>query len=537
MGKLICDNCQGPLIEQNGKILCAICGTEYTPAVERNYTADDFSEFFNNISIEEFQKIANRLVGTVVSNANHPEEFIALRSDGWIYNTRSYEPNYYGVVKIKHTFDGEIGITDDGELQADTEELAGLFARIQKAGVSDLKMKYIYKFQHYETRTDYFGQKHTNYDEFIGIDTEGNVVIYNPFVVFGLNKSNPEDVKKCGELVQWYKSLPPVKMLDCWMCREIVLTEEGTVLFQPNYTNDQVEAIQQWDKVESLYEWPYREFGDDFFRSCYLGLRKDGTLLAVGKDKNLKEDLSQNWNLEKTSDIVQIEHCGVGTGFLYRNGDLEIPKLGKNHLVAKNVVAIVFNGYICADGSLYLRTDSESYKFNRVPDVKLFNNIHTLHEEWSATRSVFLEKKQALQEASQNCVQFLESLRTEKESLLVRKEQLGLFCFKDRSEIKRKLEDLDIRIKKEEQALSSLKQQVLAVNGIPIRSKKDDTFNIASSTAAIYALRDDLMCRVSTPQKSTSVIGSAAVGGLIAGSAGAVVGAVYAADKNRKNQK
>lgn len=42
---------------------------------------------------------------------------------------------------------------------------------------------------------------------------------------------------------------------------------------------------------------------------------------------------------------------------------------------------------------------------------------------------------------------------------------------------------------------------------------------------------------ISGNKKDKSVIGSAAVGGLIAGPAGAVVGAIYAADKNNKDKK
>ena len=45
------------------------------------------------------------------------------------------------------------------------------------------------------------------------------------------------------------------------------------------------------------------------------------------------------------------------------------------------------------------------------------------------------------------------------------------------------------------------------------------------------------MNSTNTSKKDTSVIGSAAVGALIAGPTGAVVGAIFAADKNQKNRK
>lgn len=121
---------------------------------------------------------------------------------------------------------------------------------------------------------------------------------------------------------------------------------------------------------------------------------------------------------------------------------------------------------------------------------------------------------------------------------------LGFFKRKEKQELDTRMEELRADMEEDKKALSELATKIAACREEPQSPAvwkaglryEEPTRNSGGVDAA--ALAAQVRSSVSRPpKKDKSVIGSAAVGGLVAGPTGAVVGAIYAADKNRRKKK
>lgn len=536
MEKTICDKCFGPIVEENGKFLCAVCGEVFGKKVMGNVM--DYSDFFKTLSLDDFRKISNRLKNTII--AHNKNCFVALGSNGRIYHGKdSSVPNCFGAEQIVGRGDiiGQVAITSNGELQPDTIEIADLFQRIKENGITTLRVKQLLKLN-YNHKSDLreSGLGIVSYeDAFLGIGTDGKVIIYNPFKIFNYDKNDQKDVKKCGEFVKALKNFPPLKSLYEFVIGTFGVTEEGKVVCAFPFEEDVrkvavAEKMKMWEEIESLHEC----YSAPFY--YLIGLKRDGSLVSINEDRPHYDGI----DLTVDREIVQIAPNGLEhISILYRNGDFVVVRTEDNcgELVAKNVVAIADNCYVGVDGSLYFESESSVYEYEQAPDVKLFDNIETLHKEWETMFLSCQKERENVEELHKNCTHELNLLRAEEKKLQEQKKQLGFFRFKERSELEQKLLELGKEIESKECEFELLSSKLVLVFAKPLYHHDSGFSRSIITSADLQSIRNSITNSFDSQKKDKSVVGSAVVGGLVAGPAGAVVGAIYAADKNNKNKK
>lgn len=445
--KTICDKCGAPIIEEDGKYLCSVCGKEYGDAdrERREQAAEDvrYAEFYQNVSLERFRQIAERLAGAV-GNTTRPE--IAVQSDGSYCmqseteNSRYAAQNWLDVERFYQPFYqqryGLIGITADGRLEPTMIEMEKFFRELQEQGVSDMKMKDILvaEYEYTSTSMSYPHEEIHLESKFLGLDMRGKVVIFNPFEVLGLDRERESDVKECGRVMQELRSWPPIARL-----RELGtpraslcgITEDGKVVC----TNDAsmwMNPVRQWGDVEDVVELNCLYKPDH----CWIALRKDGTLLSnVDPEKlvgyvdegDVRQAETFSEVISKLSGIVQIQalktYEEAALLYLTEKGELYQQNFrGTSHilpkLIAKNVAALYglcYNDleYIGANGHRY---NGEGRKLSTVP---LFHNIMTLDEEWVQAEENCRQRERDIEAARKRSVE----LNKQRNELENRKDQ------------------------------------------------------------------------------------------------------------------
>lgn len=597
--KTICDKCGAPIIEEDGKYLCSVCGMEYGDAdrERRERTAEDvrYAEFYQDVSLERFRQIAERLAGAV-GNTTYPE--IAVQSDGsycvqkatdnsqyaarnWLDVERFYQPLF------DCSRQGLVGITADGRLEPTMIEMEKFFRELQEQGVSDMRMKDILVAEYgYTTTSMRYPYEEIHYEgKFLGLDMRGKVVIFNPFGVLGLNREWENDVKECGRVMRELRSWPPIARLRRMGVVQPILcgvTENGKVVC----TNHKERmTVQKWENVEDVIEL---EYGSP---NCWVALKKDGTLLSDVSRESADEEvkararLRKGWQvfldaINELSGVVQIKARKISGGaallYLTQSGELyqQDFKYGPEQippkLLAKNVVSLYGedSGYISADGHRY---NGEGKQLSTVP---LFGDILTLESKWREVEERRMKQKYQDQiryiltltaaEAARRKLPELKTQRAPLEDALEEKRQrlremeaergkLGFFKRKEKQRLDESIEELraNMETETEKQVLSELNDKIAACNRAIADCKmanrcpavwkaglryEEPTWNPGGVDAA--ALAAQVRSSISgPPKKDKSVIGNAAVGGLVAGPTGAVVGAIYAADKNRRKKK
>ena len=433
---------------------------------------------------------------------------------------------FYGAEQVWQGEDcGRVGITRSGNLQPEYMQTKLVLSRLKETIGEIPKMKQIchltIRYLSSGGYQDYIGE-----DSFLGVDTTGKIVVYNPFEVFGYSPKYQSDIEMCGDLMQTIKKLPKIHKVYPYKNSFFAITETGKVfLVGQTASGSAVEKrIQEWENIESILGWKWKS--NDYL----VGLKNDGSLVAVAQDSTQKNEqtFSEAWNIPLCN-IVQIKEISHNVyAFLYQNGDMLVPQ---HKCLVKNVISLVNGGYIGLGGFLWLW---EQNRFQNT-EKEMFGSIETLHEEWEARH----EKKINLKKEYQECNDKYSRLEKEQGALHEQLKKLGLFQFKARGELKQNIQGIAEEQERLKAKLTDLEYEVkfyYTPSCRSIYSKKNNLSSCRTVTKAdLDEIRSNIDNQLNPQKKDKSVVGSAVVGGLVAGPAGAVVGAVYAADKNRKN--
>lgn len=545
MEKTICEICSGPVVKEDGNYICAICGKNYGHVPDTLSHKANFNRFFQNASLETLRKISNRLSSSV---ANHDRIYVlAVLSNGQFYTRFVPCPGYhsvyrgqcaaerwFGVEKIYKRDSFTIGITYDGELQPTLIPIQEMLDRVKQTGISDMRMKQVLKAEYAHCSRHSWGDL-TYEDEFLGLDINGKVVIHNPFAIFGLSPEKPEEVQKCGQIIQDIKKWPKLEALyhfeDYALCG---ITEHGDVVFVPYKAAkaDLLSTVRSWTNVASI-DYYYPSSLVSHHKKSYIALKKDGTLIS-----NVDYPFGKWVNLAEITDVVQFRINEIGHfAYIRRNGDLfAINRSVTPELVDHNVVAFIKRGYIKADGTVYELDDKMSLSFKQVPNLVMFDNIETIEEEWRTTAETHKRLKQDVEKEKQQMQAILQEKKAIMESLEAEKTKYGLFQLKEKKALSLQIDEVRNSMGTVTLKIRELDQKLLAFpDGKPVwHPSGTTTVDIVSMEQLSAATRQSIAVK---PNKDRSVVKDAAMGALIAGPAGAVVGAIYAVDKNQKNRK
>lgn len=524
---------------------CYQCGkfhdmTDYFLHVRNhsNIIDGNYQCFFNNVSLEKFRRIANRLSHSVTGHSkksiiildngtyfeDYPDKYKSLDSYCGEFNLE----HWYGVEYIQD-FDNpnlgfRLGITGDGEIQSTLIDIQEVIDRIKESGISDMRMKQVVSIgfdskgeNDLEFASGLLSIHQQKTEHFLGLDLNGKVVMTNPSYLFDLPKG--KDLQKiCAEI----NALPPLKELRCWRTHEIYgITEDGKVrVIGPNHNMREVyDEVEQWENIVDVI------FG---VRRC-VGLKENGSVICKGVNIDSVAELTN---------VVQI-HCDAGKWymFLLRNGDLMVAKYDGHEgymapiRIARNVVALCDNGVIFADGTIMMRGAIDEYK--PVEGIKLFDNIETIEEDWQILRESHKKGKRLITQQIEQENQCLDSLKDEMRTIPHQRSALGMFKFKEKQQLALREREIQSEIEEKEKAVKQLKAAY--PTGRPVwRYKSHSSVDLIALQQSTLAVEQILHGKT---KKNASVLKSAAVGGVVAGPAGAIVGAIYAADKNNKKNR
>ena len=548
MSTFLCTKCYGPVIVKDGNYVCALCNEAYGQA--EAIVAKDFSHFYEKTSLADLQKIGRhfhdlvimsgigknqndaRAVYTIapLSNGQYYTRFIPSAGYNSIYRGQCAVENWCGAKSIYASEEYTVAIAEDGTLQPTLIEVEELFQRIKNSGLSDMRMKQIVSlnYKHSFACGDITVEME---DSFLGLDVNGKVAMFNPFELFFLDANNEEDREKCAKLINSIRSWPAVDKLYAAGQFLIGVTESGKVYAVPaaSYsTKDDEEVaktLSQWDNIESII------FTFDVSATVFIGLKKDGTLISnQGRqitDCYLDQDISTLQN------IVQIqfqEFNGKYTKLAYLTSQGEYYFFSTK--INENVISILSRGYVRADGSVYELVREEGNVYEPIQGLRLFHSVETAADEMAESTNGFLTWKRNLGEEHQIVLNDLQAKRKELSALNDQYAKLGLFKVKEKKALRPLIDNLSQEAKKLESETSRIDAELRsAPNGKPtwhsLGASDGQTYSISQISSAAHQA-------VSYKKPEASVLGSAAVGALIAGPAGAIVGAIYAADKNRK---
>lgn len=534
MSVRVCAKCKGPVTIEGNQYVCALCGEIYGN-VEASV---NYNTFFENASLEKLQRISRKIADMVVSygtlyliaplsNGQFYTRFIPGPGFSSAYRGQCAAENWYNVKKIYPEGEYTVAISHDGTLQPTLVEVEKLFARIKASGFSDMRMKDIIKISYEHHFTEWGGG--TIEDSFVGLDINGKVVIYNPYEAFDLNADDEEDREDCVSMLKQIQAWPAVEKLTNIGSVLIGIAKEGTVYATSSYTSEKRDALlatlSQWTNIDSIVEGNLHQSG------FYAGLRKDGTLITYSEDHYT--DSYMRKVAEDLSGIVQIAFlpCGIKGSkrfaTLTSRGDLILNQKVIDH----NVISILKNGYVRADGSIY-EYDEDKDKYKVVEGVKLFSSVETIEEEYAESATAVLLFKKNLEDEKIRISNELQSKRNEIAPLQKQYDSLGLFKAKEKKALRPSIDAISEVISTLKAELENIDEKLFSLPNGEAAWKHFDlpkygSYSVSEISAAAYNA-------VSYKKPGTSVIGSAAVGAVIAGPAGAIVGAIYAADKNRK---
>lgn len=508
MSITVCEKCKGPVTLENGKYVCAICGAVYEDKKEKSESKN--SSFFEKVSFEKLRAV-NNLITDVVSFRG-----VAIMSNGQTFQS-GYE-NFWGARKIQPPNFHEIALAYDGTMLLQSEPQEKLVRKLKKIGVTELKMKMVARFS-------------VNEDCFAGIDINGKVIIYNPYEVFGLNSEKEEERNECVNRLNEIKSWPPMKFIDYYCTYGI--SEEGKV-----YTLTQESSkMKGWENIESIA----LVYGH-FMSKIYFGLKTDGTLVMAGRNETspfLSKDISEYSGIVQMTDMYYYDEFYSGNIIILLNNKGEF--ICRGRVIDRNVIAIGDQGYVKANGSVYQRIESfteKGLKYKKIEGLRLFDSVYTIEKEYEEA----FHYRENLKASIKNTKAELEAKQEELRPIQDQYDNLGIFKGKEKKALKPSIDALSEEIKGLEEELNNLKviHKAMTTLWVPSTSTTQNSTPKPTYYGNPYSAADlgaAARNAISGNKKDKSVIGSAAVGGLIAGPAGAVVGAIYAADKNNKNKK
>ena len=510
MSITVCEKCKGPVTFENGKYVCAICGAVYEDNKAKNDSKTD--SFFEKASLEKLRAVSKLL--TDVIYFSYPPTSIAMMSNGQIFQS-DYE-NFWGAKKFQPSYYHDIALAHDGTILLRSKEQKALIRKIEEVGISDLKMKMVARFS---LRDECFS----------GIDINGKVVIYNPYKVFCLNPEEEVDRDKCVKKLKQIQSWPPMKYID-YSCN-YGISEDGKVYSAAPESS----VIKDWDNIDSIVS-----FSPFVYGKLYYGLKIDGTLIFAGKEgcKNLYlpyGDISDHSGIVQITDIWYSDDYHIA--ILNNKGEFHCG----GRLVDTKVVAISKHGYVKTNGSVYVKDGTfnlKNLRYEKIEGLRLFDSIYTVEEEYEEAFHYRENLEIAIQNAKANLKEKQEELRSIQEQY----NSLGIFKAKEKKALKPSIDSLAEEIKGLEEELNKLSAISEAITTLKVETGNTNTKS-TSSTPTYYGnpysaadLGAAARNAISGKKKEKSVIGSAVAGGIIAGPAGAIVGAIYAADKNSKKK-
>lgn len=550
MSIAVCTKCRGPVTVECGKNVCAFCGEVYGDAEVA--ITEDFSTFFKNTSLEELQDISSRLADMVVfcrmgwgkegddratytiipiSNGQFYTRFIPGEGYDSAYRGQCAVENWYSVRGIYASQEYAVAIAEDGTLQPTLIEVEQLIQQIKSSGVSEMRMKQVVDISYWRADT-IFGKIGAIEGSFVGLDVDGRVFIYNPFKAFiGLNAEKDEDREKCAVLMKRIKAWPTIDKLYYIGGILIGLTKDGKVYAASatSYPDEEklADMLSGWDNIHSVI---YNYGG--IYDNCFIGLKKDGTLFSESNENYLNRYLSKS--LSEYRDVVQIAFLESGgrrtkLAYLTRQGEFF---LGEDK-IDDNVISIVKGGYVRADGSVYELVCKRDNAYEAIKGVKIFSSVETMYKEFAEISRGILSKKYELNEKKQVISEELQGRQGELDRLNEEYSQLGIFKVKEKKALRLSIDNLSDEASGLEDELADIEDEILTLPSGRAAWKHFDlpqygNYSVSQISAAAYNA-------VSYKKRDRSVIGGAAAGAIMAGPAGAVVGAVYAANKNRKH--
>ena len=533
MSITVCSKCKGPIIVEEDQYICALCREVYGNVAP----AENYSAFFENASLEKLQRISHKIADKVVSygnlyliaplsNGQFYTRFVPGYGFSSVYRGQCSVENWVNVKKIYPESEYTVAIGHDGTLQPTLVEVEKLFARIKASGISDMRMKDIVSISYEHYFTEWGGG--TIEDYFIGLDINGRVVIYNPYEAFNQNADNEENREACVTLFKQIRAWPAVEKLKRFGSMLIGITEDGKVFTASvnKYDDKELKTFSQWNNIDSIVRGYLPE------GTLYAGLRKDGTLITYSE--NHFTDSYMRKVSENLSGIVQVAFlpCGKKDNKRFAALTNQGVLILNQNVIADNVISILENGYVRADGSIY-EYDENKNKYKVVEGVKLFSSAETIETEYEESATAVLLFKKNLEDEIMRLSDELQSKRDELSPLQTQYAALGLFKGKERKALRPIIDSISQAINSLEVKLKNLEDQLLS---LPDGKAAWRHFDLPKSGSySISDMNDAVNNAVSYKKRDASVIGSAAVGAVIAGPAGAIVGAIYAADKNSKS--
>lgn len=517
MHTTICKKCNCPTIEENGRYVCFACGAQYEP-VEKPIPVDvpvEHTNFFELVSLEQFRQINHRLVDSV--KAFGDLYIVAALSDGRYYtrytpgsnSNRQYTgqcaaENWCGVSNIFTAESYSIGITDKGFLQPTATEVSVFFSMLQSNGISNMRIKQIMELDLYN-------------DTFLGLDVDGRVVINNPFKLFSIDENDTKQVAMLAQGLQKIKNWPPMMKLIPRLSRH---GSEGSSLCGISMDGELLQVYFREDaRRMPTWEGAFCDFGFQWLNPgyYYIGLRQDGTLRGYDS------------RYDDVSDVVQLCAENSGIYYLTKNGDLFF----KDECIAHNVVARVSCGYVHADGTLHiLKNAGKSWQDEAIPNLKLFGSLETFLQEWDDRYdgediAQLVEQKRMIDAKRWQ-------KREEQGSIRIKIDKLGLFQLKERKQLNVDLQKVSKEIQTLEQELADYEEKL---SKGPSGEAVWQSVHPSASTASVTVAQIQAAARNAVAYKPSRlhdpVLRSAAVGAVIAGPAGAIVGAIHAANKKK----
>jgi len=110
---------------------------------------------------------------------------------------------------------------------------------------------------------------------------------------------------------------------------------------------------------------------------------------------------------------------------------------------------------------------------------------------------------------------------------------LGVFKLKEKKALQADIDALQSKVFALGSKLNGVEQELLS---LPSGKAVWQHFNIPSNIDVLWQRSQAVHEAVAYKKPGMGVLGSAAVGGIVAGPAGAIVGAIYAANKNKKKE-
>lgn len=498
-------------------------------------TESGYSGFYSALSLDQLRRISDRLSDSVATcygyrdwqtvagqqmTKNGFTYMIARLSNGKFY-TRfdrgvSFDRIYRGQCNVSKWVDTQqlfaeqeyaVGISSEGEVLSTLTEVDSFLRRLRPG-----KLKQIVELY------DKGGQ-------LLGLTAEGRVLVENPYGVFHLRENDRRDVELVREIQKELCSWPPLKKLYKASDMLLGLTEEGQVYCCTTAAYLSTERRELLCKLSNL---------QGIHSICFVQRMSDYSDIPVLLGKDGQVTPLPGTHLKKYTDVVQIRadqdhllHLDRG-GVLYRSG-CEIDR---------DVVAILHNGYAKADGTVYVREFADSAVYTMVQDLQLFDSIERIEEEWAAAEAQVKAYREYLAELSAEIRAREKSLAQKQREIQMAELELsglGLFKRKEKKAITDRIALLQsdtTHLQQERDELSTKLEKY---------SDTKATWQRINLQAQQSAMMEQIRKMAATPvisekPKDVSVLKSAAVGSILAGPPGAIVGAIYAMDQNNRKK-